>query len=234
MPLPEEVRRRLHVAHDLAPLGAEVSRYLDALALAPAGDAGAEPAVDRDPCHQIAADITAALADEPRQLGKVMVALWREPRPELRRIAAACCAALGDADLKRLLRFLQKAERKLGDAAACDALAAACAAHVRAHPALFVREAQNRLTSKHALVRRLGMALILPLATDAAFRDPEALYALLRPHMSEQDPVVRDVCVDVVVALHARDAERSQGFLAAFRTSPGAQPTIAAVRRRLG
>lgn len=209
--MPDALRLALQDAHDTAPALAAVTAHLESLRSATDDEL---PGVPPEALHSLAVEMCALLGEDDHQLAKVMVAFWRGPALEHRLLAAACAGALGAADLKRLLRFLQKAEKRLPDAASCDALAAGCEVHVRTHPALFLREARNRLSTRRPLIRRLGLMLLAPLAGDPAFADLDALFEIVRPQLADADPLVHDACTCVLREAFARDADSTRAFLA--------------------
>lgn len=220
MPLAQHLRPLIRDPHNVAPALAALHAHLQ------------EHTAPDAPAH-LARELAAELAEDAHQLGKLMAALWREPDAGSRALAAQCCGPLGDVDLKRLLRFLQKAEKKLGDVHACDALGANCAPHARARAALFLREAQNRVSSKFPLVRRLGLALAAPVADTADGDILDTLLALLGPRLSDRAPEVRETTIDMVVTLYRRQPERTAQFLTGLAGVVTAQDALAAVRARV-
>lgn len=240
MALPAPLRRALHDPHEPERAVDALTAHLRTLAdpaqrehLAVVVPTAQEIIGVRVPqLRKLAKAVTRELQDDDHQLAKVMAALWRGPALEHRAVAALCGGALGEADLKRLLRFFQKAEKRLDSWASVDALVGGAREHVVAHPQLFLNEARNRVSARQPLVRRFGVVLLYPLARDPVGPEPPAILDVLRRTMHDRELLVQKANAWVLRDLHRRAPDTVDAFLAKFADDPDARGTLAAYRAK--
>lgn len=240
MALPPSLRRALHDPYELERTVAALTAHLRTLADAAQREhlAVVVPTAQQilgvrtARLRTLAKDIARELEGDDHQLAKVMAALWRGPALEHRAVAALCGGALGAADLKRLLRFFQKAEKRLDSWASVDALVSGAREHVVAHPQLFLNEARNRVSARQPLVRRFGVVLLYPLARDPAGPEPDAILDVLRRTARDPEPLVQKANAWVLRDLHRRAPDAVDAFLAQYADDPDARGTLAAYRAK--